>query len=628
MPGRDSKGAFTFVNADNRDEHCQINSDGSYEVHNVRSKTHSLQTALDYFGSLKTEHKGPLPTDNYDETFVHKDHYTLTTRKESGGKTIATGSDGFVKVTDKHGNWVSDAPQNLDPYHASYDKASGLTTQYMSDGAVIKVFDKDKHSEAIEPNGTKTSKFQDGSVKVEKRDTHGSDSGSYMHPDGKGGYSEHGWGPTPKDNYDETYSARSGITSRTEGKGRAEEKTSTITPDGTVTVLSKDGKNFRRNADGSEHHWGAENFDKPPFDYKHNETVNTSRERLRGAMHDHIPSARQAAFQKDMVDFEARVRKEHLPPEEIAKTYDQISRVLDAPDKTAVVSATNRAMLAEGLMHQSAHVQDTDQGNHNTCNVTTALKITLRNNPSKTAEMAATTAINGAWTSPDGKTVQIDRSSLQPQAEESTFPPHPGDRSYATQVLNLVMVNDALHRRPSPLTYVQRTPEGPDDTGERRLDSKQKVVMANQYDAKADTWKVSPDASPGLTDSEVIASARRLNGDVHLIVVNDPQAGVDSVTSEQGFADKLQQFKNQQKLPVILGVDGHHVPVQDLGNESPSYGAHFVNVGAYEQRSGRVHVENQWGKQSNRWVNIKHLYNNASGNMSSEQDGVDTADYQ
>ena len=140
--------------------------------------------------------------------------------------------------------------------------------------------------------------------------------------------------------------------------------------------------------------------------------------------------------------------------------------------------------------------------------------------------------------------------------------------------------------------------------------------------------KTSPDASPGLTDSEVIASARRLNGDAHLVAVNDLQAGIDSVTSEQGLADKLQQFKNQQKLPIILSVDGHHVPVQDLGNESPSYEAHFVNVGAYEQRSGRVHVENQWGKRSNRWVNIKHLFNNASGNMSSSQDGVDTSDYQ
>ena len=347
---------------------------------------------------------------------------------------------------------------------------------------------KDKLSETTEPNGTKTSRFADGSVKVEKRTADGHESGSYTHPDGKGGYEEHGWGPTPKDIYDETYSAHSGITSRTEAKGTGEEKTITTTPDGTSTVLSKDGKNFSRKADGSEHHWGAENFDKPSFDYKHNEMCNKSRERLHEAMHEHISGARQPAFQKDMSDFEARARKEHLPPEEIAKTYDQISRLLDA-SKIAVVSAANRAMLAEGLMHQVAHVQDTDQGNHNTCNVTTALKITLRNNPSIAAEMAATTAVKGAWTSLDGKTVQIDRPSLQPQAEESTFPPHPGERSYATQVLNLVMVNDALQRRAIPLTYIQRTPEGPGDSGERRLDSHHKTIKANQYDAKTDTWK-------------------------------------------------------------------------------------------------------------------------------------------
>ena len=142
MPGRDGKGGLTFKNPNNPDEHCTINSDGTYEVLNARTKTHSLQTSLDDFGSFKTVHKGPVPTDNYDETFIYKDHYTLTTRKWANDQTTATGSDGFVKVTDKAGNWVSDAPPNIDPYHATYDKASGLTTQHMSDGAVVKIFEK------------------------------------------------------------------------------------------------------------------------------------------------------------------------------------------------------------------------------------------------------------------------------------------------------------------------------------------------------------------------------------------------------------------------------------------------------------------------------------------------------
>jgi hypothetical protein len=226
---------------------------------------------------------------------------------------------------------------------------------------------------------------------------------------------------------------------------------------------------------------------------------------------------------------------------------------------------------------------------------------------------------------------KIDKQSLQPQAEESVYPPATsGDRSYATQVLNLAMVNDALQRRPSPEYYVQRTPDrsNPDDSGERRLDANQNVISANQYDANKGVWNMSPDASPGLTNREVEQIGARLNGASHVLSTADAAPGVDSISNEKDLGNQLLQAKNQGNFPVTLAVDGHHVPIQDVGKQSPSYGAHFVTIDAYDEKTGRVHVSNQWGKPSNRWTNLKDLYGNASGNFSSSQDGVDTSDYQ
>ena len=124
-------------------------------------------------------------------------------------------------------------------------------------------------------------------------------------------------------------------------------------------------------------------------------------------------------------------------------------------------------------MHQCAHPDETDQGHHNTCAPTAEAESILTRNPSKAAEMVVTTALTGQWTAPDGKVITIDKGSLQPGVEESVYPSKDGgQRTFATQLLNLTMVNDALQRLVPPQYYVQRRAddETPGDTGERRLD--------------------------------------------------------------------------------------------------------------------------------------------------------------
>jgi hypothetical protein len=626
IPGHRKDGTLTFTNPENKDEEGTVRRDGSIEIYNKANGTSVTRKPLDQYGSFEEHHKGHKPADNYDLTYTNKEHFTQITRKDADGKTVVTGSDGSKKTSDKNGNWIATyAPPSVVD-RASYDKATGVTSEHHIDGSSIKSFDKDKRSEAIDADGTKTTKWHDGSVMVQKKDGQGHETGHVRHPDGKGGYKERAWGPQPKDNYDETYDPKSGTTTRVEGKGTAGEKQTTSLENGTVEVVSKDGKNYQRNPDGSEHHWGKENYDKPAYDYKNDERLNQAKEVLKKAVDGRIPPDKQADFQKDMTAFETRAQKDHLSPQEVAKTYEQMSRMLNASDDKAVVSGRDRALLAEGLMHQAADPDDTKQGSHNTCGVTTAAYETLMRNPSKAAEMAATTTLTGQWTASDGKVIKIDKQSLTPGAEEKVYPPADGERSYATQVLNLVMANDALQRRVPPESYVQRAPDrsNPDDTGERRLDASGQVINSMQFDSKTGTWNIAPDcSSPGVTDHELTEIGKRLNGESHVMDFESAEGGVESINSEKALGERLHQLKQQGKLPITIGVDNNHIPIQEVGEETPGYVGHFLSIDGYDEKTGSVHITNQWGKKSDKWVSLRDLYKNFSNYYASSQDGVD-----
>jgi hypothetical protein len=262
----------------------------------------------------------------------------------------------------------------------------------------------------------------------------------------------------------------------------------------------------------------------------------------------------------------------------------------------------------------------------------------LTKNPSAAVAMATETALTGQWTAPDGKTIKIDGQSLAPGVEESVFPPAAsGDCSFATQVFNLVMANDALQRRVPPEYYVQRTPDNaiPGDTGERRLDPSGGVISATQFDNNTRTWNFGPDDSPGLTNHEISQISTRINGrDCHLIEVADwhnkvddeVEGGVETVNSKEELQQKLHQLKQQGEFPITIAVDGNHGPIQEEQKESPSTGGHVVTIDGYDEATGTVHISNQWGKQSDKWMKLDDLYKNADGEIASSKDGIDSDD--
>jgi hypothetical protein len=624
LPGRKPDGEFFYTNPDNPNDHITVQKDGTLDGKNDLDGTSYHQKYLDGYGSYEQDHHGPKDSDNYKETYISKEQYTFRETTDKDGTIHGVGSDGSTKVTDKDGNWKAEFSASNAKKDASYDKNSDVMTVHNRDGSTITTYGKDKSTVVVDRDGTRTVDHADGTETVEKKNADGQETFSKKVSAKDGSYTLDSDGPKAADNFHETYDAKSGKTVRTEGKGTPEEKTTTHSPDGTIRVEAKDGDNYQRNPDGSEHHWGNKTFDKPPYDYKHDAAMNQSRTELEQSMKDHIPQKQQADFKKDMADFEARAHKEHLPPDEITKTYDQMSKLLNAKDSESVVPAANRALLAEQLIHQTAHPSETYQGEHNTCNVTTIAKETLAKNPSKMAEMATSTALKGEWTAADGKVIKIDKESLTPGAEESRVKTKDGDRSYATQVLDLTLANDGLQRRTPPESYAQRTPDRaiPGDTGERSLDASGNVVQAKQ--PVNDKWITTPTNNPGLTDHELKALSTEFNGDnSHLIAPKSSESGIERVESAQQLGQKLKQYKDQNQFPISLAVDDNHAPIRDKNDERPAYGGHVVNVEDYDAKNGKVKISNQWGAKYNRWVSLKDLYANSSGEIASSRDGVD-----
>ncbi len=486
----------------------------------------------------------------------------------------------------------------------------GGSYQLRRELAIVKT-NKDGSVTRYEKNLDQTTTWPDGTIQQRNPLT---GAGFSQKPDGQGGYVKHHWGRSPEQNYDEKYDGKTGITTTVDGRG---DKT-TKWPNNVVKVERHDHSGYVRQPDGSEHHWGPHEKDNR-HSTRDDSVVSKSRQELDKIAEREIPEKDRALFKENLNKFEERAKREHLPPEEVAKTYEQLSKLLSAKD--AKVSKADRVLLAENFAHHLNHDESVDQGQHNTCNVTTIAERGFSRQPSRLAEMVTTTAIEGKWTAKDGKVIILDAGSLLPRAEERNSPPKDGDRSYAVQLLNLVMVNDATQRRLPPAYYRQGNPDParPGDTGERLVGADGKPVLEKEcYD---DYSTVPPTkkyrdvvvSEPTLSDSEIYLVGKRLYGttDFYLIAGNRADGnGVVKYETQQQLHEKLIEMKNQHRLPAVIAVNGATTPI---GTAQPgtASGPHVVSVRDYDEKTGRVRISNQWGSKNDQWVDIKDLYENS-----------------
>jgi hypothetical protein len=332
----------------------------------------------------------------------------------------------------------------------------------------------------------------------------------------------------------------------------------------------------------------------------------TTAQRLERDAKEKMTDAGSKAFIADMRSFEERAQRENLPAEEVSKTYDQMSKLLEANE--AKVSAENRVLAAQGLMSHLANPETIYQGQHNTCNVSTLEVRDSTKHPSTMASIMTDVAISGAWTATDGKRIALDDRSLVPGAEERTFPPQDGDRTFATQLLNNALVNDVSQRRVPPEIYWQETPSFPHDTGERRryVDTGETIMKTDAAGNRV------PWASPHMFSEEISQEQTRLAGDQKVVIENSVYASYDKlnelvrVSSIDELSAALRQMKQEGKFPAVIAVDCNH-PAFGGDGTKPGQG-HVVSISDYDPVTQQVRIVNQWGHNYNKWMPAKDVY--------------------
>jgi LysM repeat protein len=429
--------------------------------------------------------------------------------------------------------------------------------------------------------GSTLTRWHDGTERI----TNSDNTGYVRKPTADGGYNEHHWGPQPENNFEVT-----------------------STPEGRLQFADRPGEQPRELYDTNQ--------------------VHTERQHLNELAESRITNPQELSqFRAHMAEFEERAHRQNLPPEEVAKTYHEMSRLLESRGDQPV-SQRDRVVLTEQVMDQAAHPTSIDQGQHNTCNVTTVESRLYTRNPSEAARLVTDVATTGSFTTRDGQTtVAVPPGSIGKDTEAQGNPPAYGDRSYASQLFQVTALN--LHYQTSPYTWTDtnnvqhNVPAGgmryeqiqnptPPDTGERLYDTTTNPpTLVSQQ--------------PDITDDGIVRVNNRLTGDTgngamidHSEYVYGDRRGVDTVNNEQELNDKIRAAAEAHppRLPLIIGVHTGNEPfLHDSGGGTAggSGGGHVVTVTGYEAGPpARVHVDNQWGEgvdyQGGRTMSVHDLY--------------------
>ncbi len=312
-------------------------------------------------------------------------------------------------------------------------------------------------------------------------------------------------------------------------------------------------------------------------------------------------SANQKAdFQSSVDQFLKVAQRDGLSADEITRTLDSTSRLLEGRGDQPL-DAQKRAWLAESLMHNVANPNRCDQGFHNTCNVTAISKVVMAHDPAKMADIVSSSALNGCYKASDGAIIKLDANSMQPDSEVAGGQTLDNKRNYASQIFDLVAINNYWQRQHPPLTYIEGRPTGQGDTGERLVKSNGAYARDNQGNELH---------QPFLDCRAMITIGRELGIKTPFLIANqsaDAASGM-LVGSEKQLGERLQALQGEGRLPAVIFVHSGNKLFTGSYGEGGSGGWHVITVDNYDAKTGTVHISNQWGSANDRTVSVNDLY--------------------
>lgn len=296
-----------------------------------------------------------------------------------------------------------------------------------------------------------------------------------------------------------------------------------------------------------------------------------------------------------------------LSEEQIESVFASVNRLFEAD--TGKIPQQLRQQLAVEIMNQAANPENVDQGAHGTCAPAVVEGRTWWRSPELAAGMVAQIAIEGQWTSFDGKAITVPDKALIPDSESRIYPKTDNLRSFASQIFAVGIYNDWGQRDAPPRWYTLQQPEADKPADGGWLAS----VSSNELLRDEDGQASNPDfgfSAIGLYNQLLTG------GDGQTSLIN-AQYGFEDCPTVTTFndLDQLTNLINDNKmkgnLPISIGVAAWDHTVfgggQNRSDESHQVN-HVILINDYDAQNGMVRLNNSWGPEQDKWVRVEDLY--------------------
>jgi hypothetical protein len=289
-----------------------------------------------------------------------------------------------------------------------------------------------------------------------------------------------------------------------------------------------------------------------------------------------------AQFRTDSADFERRMNQNPGSEAEIARTYQQVVRLLDGHSN--IVPDAERVKIASEVMHRAAHPTESNQGNSFNCDAAAISNQLYSHNPSAAARAVADTTLTGSYVDAAGHKISLDHDTIathrtQQLPEQVATGAEP--RSHADQILQAVVRNEALSINLEDGTaqgyrYEIHKPTAQNPTGEFVYDySTHPRTDRSRYYVGMDTNQES-------------TIYHQMTGEYREFSVTPYAAGEQTLDQ---FRRNLQDRKGQYPLDVGVHLDREPFKSSMHGQDGSTID-HAITVESYDPKTDTVHYRN------------------------------------
>lgn len=303
----------------------------------------------------------------------------------------------------------------------------------------------------------------------------------------------------------------------------------------------------------------------------------------------HLPADERKRMTDNMQWFESRAAAAHLPALEIVDTYQQANRLLQSTDRQAT-SLQNHQVLADQILEHAAHPTHIAQGMHNTCTVTSLEVRMFMENPGEAAKLIADVGTTGSYTATDGTTVHLSKRDLKKDAESMQNPPIDGARSYASKLFQETALD--LNFSDQKLRFLEVP--APARAAGTILDSEALLDRKTGQTEKFDGMSLSELAN---IQGKILGQANPLQYLSNADTGTSPGGMEAQFKSEDELKELLKSARDNHQLPLTFLLNGLNQTINPSSKNSEAYAAHVVTIVGYNDTTGMVQLDNQWGNQ-------------------------------